>query len=408
MQSDSAILTEHSGGFKTDWDLFRDTGRLKTPRDSRVASYSHIERDISALKLIGVTHYRFGIEWARVEPSPGQFDEKAINHYVLLAKRLTEEKITPVVCLCHFSLPDWLSDFKQPDKHGLLHPDANAAWERYVRRMSVALAPYVQYFAPQNEPNIYALALTVGVFPPGRAMNAEFYRRLTQRQIDLFNRAAAIIREEKKDAKIISIQNIIHWQQDPLDILGIWYKMAIQHNLAHLDGIANNIDFLGFNYYQRETASLVAMAAQSRRKGDDVSDLGWIIDPEGLEAEIVDLSSRYRKPLLIMENGIATTDDDKRQTYLLRHLQAIRRTLDAGYDVRGYFHWSLCDNFEWHKGYEPRFGLFEVSADREILIPRRSAELYHSLIEHKIMSRDGAFPPMQPKLETQISIKTSN
>jgi beta-glucosidase len=386
---------------QTDWDIFCKSGKGKGPRDDRISSYSNCDRDIRALKALGVTHYRFSVEWARVEPKPGQFDEHAIAHYVEFAKHLRAENITPIVCLWHFSLPDWLCDFKNPATHGWFHPDAVTAWERYVRRMARELSPYVQYMAPQNEPNLYALAVSLGVFPPGKTMNREFYSRLIDREIDLFNRAAAIMREENKDARIISIQDILYWERDPLDLLGIYYDLSQKFNYAHLDGIAANIDYLGFNYYQREIASPLALANQKHRRGPDVSDLGWFIDPQGLEIEIVELSRRYRKPLIITENGIATEDDYKRQIYLFQHLLAIRRTLDAGYDVRGYFHWSLADGFEWSNGYGPRFGLFELSSDKKTLMPRQSARLYHFFIENKFMETDALVNPSPPELASQ-------
>lgn len=347
--------------FKTDWDLLREMGKLDAARDRRIDSFECFERDLAALKYLGVTHYRFGIEWARVEPAPGAFDDAAIERYVMMARRLREEGITPVVCLWHFSLPDWLCNMVQdPDAHGWFHPGAPAAWERYVARMAKALAPHVELFAPQNEPNIYALAVSIGIFPPGKSLGKPYYEKLTEREAELFIRAAEIIRAERPGAKIISVQNIIHWDRDAFDFFGIWYDLALWHNYEHLDRVASTVDYIGFNYYQREVASPLALWAQSMRKGEHVSDLGWIIDPRGMEEEIVELARRYKKPMVIMENGIADAGDEKRQLYLLQHVQAIRRVREAGYDLRGYFHWSLMDNYEWTHGYSQKFGLFAV------------------------------------------------
>jgi|CXWL01.1.fsa_nt_gi beta-glucosidase len=366
--------------FSTDWDLFCRKNRKIPSRDDRVASLSHVERDIAALKLLGITHYRFSVEWARVEPAPGQFDEQAIEHYVTLARRLREENITPVACLWHFVFPDWLTNLDSPKLHGWRHPNAEAAWTRYVQRICRDLSPHVQLFAPQNEPNTYALAVTIGKFPPGSKLGKHDYDELTRLEIRKFRQAADMIHGECPGAKVLSLQSVIHWQQDGFDWFGIWIKMAQAFNDAHLDGIADKIDYLGFNYYQREIASPLSVWAQSTRRGDDVSDLGWFIDPRGLEREIVYLARRYRKPMVIMENGIADAGDAKRQLYLLRHLQAIRRTMEAGYDVRGYFHWSLMDNYEWMHGYGPKFGLFAVDEKTKELIPKQSAMLYKFLI----------------------------
>jgi beta-glucosidase len=387
----SSYQTEEPGAFLTDWDLY-EKKRGGPVRDGRVAGYSHFERDLAALKYLGVTHFRFSIEWARVEPCPGVFNQSAIEHYVMMARRLQEEGIEPVVCLWHFTFPSWLCDFGHPKAHGWLHPKAADAWERYVRTMVPRLAPHVKLFAPQNEPNMYATAVTIGMFPPGCKRGKSYYNRLTAREVEMFLKAAAIIRESCPESKIMSVQNLVRWERDALDACGFWFHMAQEQKYLHLDGIAAAVDYVGVNYYQREVASPLAPLAQSLRKGPDVSDMGWIIDPQGLEEEIALVSRRYRKPIVILENGIADATDQKRPNYLLRHLRAIRRMLDAGYDVRGYFHWSLSDNYEWRHGYKAKFGLFALETPAEHLAPKGSAILYRSLISGRAMDAEVRFP----------------
>lgn len=268
-----------------------------------------------------------------------------------------------------------------------LHPLAADAWGRYVTTMSERLAPYVQLFAPQNEPNAYALNMMVGSFPPGLPLGEAYYNELTQTEVRTFLKAASIIRMARADAKVISIQNIIHWKRDVFDWFGL-YDKALAYNYTHLDGIAGAIDYLGFNYYQGEIASPLSLLFVSGRTGADVSDMGWFIDPDGLESEIVELSWRYHLPLIITENGIADRTDLVRQLYLSSHLDAIRRALDANYDVRGYFHWTLMDCFEWTGGYGPQFGLFTVDAQSNTLRPKASAELLRSAIAGRVMDAD--------------------
>lgn len=369
--------------FATDWDLFKTTGGGQA-RDDRVASFKNSERDLTALKNLGVTHYRFSIEWARVEPSPGTFDNDAIEHYVSLARRLREKGIEPVVCLWHFTFPDWLSDFDQLSRHGWLHPQAAEAWGEYVSTMCARLSPYVQIFAPQNEPNAYALGMLVGHFPPGRPSGEALYDELNQAEVQAFLQAASIIRACRSDATIISVQNIVHWRRDTFDLIGL-YERSLAYNYKHLDGIASAIDYVGFNYYSGEIASPLSLYQMEHRTGPGVTDMGWYIDPEGLEIEIVELSRRYGLPLIITENGIAARNDEQRQTYLKSHLRAIRRTLDANYDVRGYFHWTLMDCFEWANGYEPQFGLHTVDSQANVLVPKASAQLFRSLIAGHVM-----------------------
>ena len=368
----------------TDWDLWGDRGCLKTPRDQRVASLKHMERDVAALKALGVTHYRFGIEWARVEPAPGKFNEQAIARYVEYCNRMTAAGITPIVCLWHYTFPGWLANFEDPENHGWLHPDAATAWERYVRKVVPMLPQGVTVFAPQNEPNAYALMTAYGEFPPGKRTSVAYYDKLIEKEIETFKLAARVVRELRPDAKIMSIQNVIDWEQDPLDPFAFWFNKAIDYNHRHLDGVKDDIDLLGFNYYAREVAAPLVFYLQSLRFGPNVSDLGWYIDPDGLSRVSVGLASRYHKPMVITENGIADKTDRKRPDFLFRHLLAVRQAVDAGYDIRGYFHWSLLNTYEWMMCYEPVYGLYAVNDDKS-LTPKKSAALYSYYIQHDFM-----------------------
>jgi len=382
--------------FATDWDLFADRGKLKTPRDQRVASFQHMDRDIAAMKALGVTHYRFGIEWARVEPARGKFDEQAIDRYRQFCNRLIAADITPIICLWHYTFPGWLADFDNPDNHGWLHPDAVAAWEQFIRKVVPRMPEGVTVFAPQNEPNAYALLCAFGEFPPGKMTSIAYYDKLIEKEIETFRLAARVVRELRPDARIMSIQNLIDWEQDPLDPFAFWYDKAQNYNYHHLDGIKDDLDILGFNYYAREVASPLAMYLQRLRIGSNVTDLGWIIDADGLERVIVSLAMRYGKPMVITENGIADKTDHKRPDFLFDHLLAIRHTIDAGYDVRGYFHWSLLNTYEWMMCYEPVYGLYSVNSDKS-LTPKGSAALYRYYIEHDFMGTANDVEKWTPK-----------
>lgn len=394
-QTEDRPTLEGLPSFLTDWDLFHALGVVKLP-DDRIGSFTNYERDISALKYLGVTHYRFGVEWARVEPKKGAFDQAAIDHYVNIARRLKEEGIEPLACLWHFTFPDWLADTRDPDHHGWRHPDAEAAWKRYVEKMATSLAPHVQLFAPMNEPNAYAFGMMLGYFPGSRVFSDPYYRTLNDLQIQYFIDASGIIRDARADAKIISIQSITAWQHDTLDPFDTLYNLATDQNYSHLDGVISVVDYVGINYYQRATASPIFLLNFLNPRGDYVSDLGWIIDPEGLKEQIVEFSKRYRKPLIITENGLADHSDLKRPSYIYTHMRAIRETLDEGYDVRGYFHWSLIDNFEWLFGYEYQFGLFSVGESAASLTPKGSAGYYRDLIRARFMDADVDVSTLSP------------
>lgn len=396
-QTEDAGPPEENLGFETDWDVAARAGKLKEPRGQATWSYTCTARDIAAMKAMGVTHYRFSVEWARVEPKPGEFNEAAIEHYVMLARELHASGITPVVTLWHFTFPSWLGG-ETADTHGWLHPDFAARWEAYVQKMATALSPLVRDFAPENEPNSYALGVLVNYFPPGGRASYGRYLRTYEVQAEAFRTAARIIREVRPDARIISVQNIIHWEIDGFDFFQFWYKKGLEYNYYHLDKIADVCDWIGINYYCSEIASPLALGARNSRHDETCSDMGWFIDAEGLEKELAALADRYGKPIIIMENGIADETDLKRQRYLLEHILAVRRAKLAGCDIRGYFHWSLIDNYEWADGYGPKFGLYRLDRDTREIIPKESADLYRLIITDGVMS--DPLRPIEPMVPT--------
>ncbi|MFM8809434.1 MAG: family 1 glycosylhydrolase [Chthoniobacterales bacterium] len=193
--------------FRTDWDVLMDAGKAPARGNTVVRSWSDFDKDVAALKKIGVTHYRFSLEWARIEPEPGKYDQAAIRQYVGMARKLKAAGIEPVVCLWHFTFPAWLYDKDEPKKSNWLHPEADARWEAYVRKVVPALAPHVRYFAPQNEPNgQIGTAYLNGLWPP--AMTAAFgtYAAAVRASARPFNEAADLITSVRPDAIVMSVQ----------------------------------------------------------------------------------------------------------------------------------------------------------------------------------------------------------
>ncbi len=378
------------GFFKTDWDLFYEAGRLDAAKGRGTWSYTEVQRDIDALKWLGVTHYRFGIEWARVEPRPGEVNTDAVRHYADLARDLQSAGITPIVCLWHFSFPSWLADLEDASRHGWLHPLAQERWAAYVRLMFESLAPYVAVYAPQNEPEIQSMAaFGLGLFPPSLGHSEELQQRNRLAAAEAFIRAVDVIREvypqnagdQPPPVKILSIQAFNHWEGDVLDIFGTAARAAESLSTQNLDRVVGHVDIIGFTYYGRVNLSLLGVLTHGLRRGPNFSDIGVETYPEGLTLLIARLAERYGKPLLITENGISDTTDEKRPGYLVSHIDAVRQAIDQGYDILGYFHWSLVDNYEWQDGYTQQFGLFSMNPETRALVPNTSAHIYRDLLE---------------------------
>ena len=369
--------------FYTDWDVLISEGKAPE-KGNALYSWTHFDKDLAALKKTGVTHYRFSIEWGRVEPEPGVFDEQAIDRYVEMARRLKQAGIEPVVCLWHFTFPDWLYDKKNPKASNWLHPDARPRWNAYLDKVLPRLAPYTNYFAPQNEPNgQITTAYIVAQWPPAMTLAFGTYWKAIDASTGMFRDAAARIKKVKPSAKVVSVEALPWWDKAPLDPGNLIYNTMIHGNTDHLDRVWDVCDILGINYYYSQKAGPLSLLAESYRHGHNFTMMGWRIDPEGLYKQIRRVGDRYGKPMMITENGIATLKDEKRIRYMREHIDAVGRAIRDGYDVRGYFSWSLADNYEWHYGYKAKFGLATMNPktfEREL---KPSAFFYRDTIRSK-------------------------
>ncbi len=367
--------------FQTDWDLFGEAGKVPPRGEDAVFSWSNFEKDLEALKAIGVNHYRFGIEWARVEPQPGRFNEVAIRRYVEMARRLRAAGIEPVVTLWHFTMPSWLVTPKKPGQSRWLNPLFKSHWTAYVDKMTRALAPQVRTFVPQNEPNgDLALGYLGGVWPPGSFLDFGKYNAAMETSVWAFREAASIIRKNRKDALVMAVQALPYWKRTPWDPTQAYYNYMQRINLVHLDRTFDTCDLIGFNYYYTEYADFTALLALKVRRGHNYSLLGWIIQPHSLYQQIKAVAKRYGKPIVITENGIATIKDIKRVRYLFNHMLEVKEAMNEGIDVRGYFVWTLVDNYEWHHGYKAPFGMSRMDPVTRKRLFRPSALFYKGLI----------------------------
>ncbi|GAB4165104.1 MAG: glycoside hydrolase family 1 protein [Terrimicrobiaceae bacterium] len=377
---DPAVKAGQADYFSTDWDILVSQGKAPE-KGNALYSWTHFEKDLEALKKIRPTHYRFSIEWARVEPRPGVYNQQAIRRYVSMARQLKEIGIEPVVCLWHFTFPDWLYDKKNPGNSNWLHPDVRPRWNAYVRKIVEAMGPGVKFYAPQNEPNgQITTAYIVGQWPPAMSLAFGHYHQAIEASTGMFRDAAAIVRSINPKAKIVSVEALPWWERAPLDPGGLIYNTMIHGNTDHLDRIYDVCDILGINYYYSQAPGPVSLLAGPSMRGKKFTMMGWRIDPEGLYKEIQRVARRYGKPMMITENGIATRNDAKRQWYMQNHLAAIGRAIRDGYDVRGYFSWSLADNYEWHYGYKATFGLATMDPATKNRVLKPSAEWFSKII----------------------------
>jgi beta-glucosidase len=372
--------------FLTDWDLFAQEGRAAVRGDDATFSWTHFDQDVQALKKLGVSHFRFSVEWARVEPEPGRYNEKAIRQYARMAQKLRAAGIEPIVTLWHFTFPSWLYENQPKTRSNFLHPEVRERWREYVAVMTKALTPHARFFVPQNEPNgAVQLGYLGGHWPPGLLLRPFSYKRALRESAEMFVEAADIIRESRPDAVIVSVHSLPSWRPHLLsDPTRATYHTMLRQNYDHLDMIHESVDVIGINYYYTQDATIPAFLRHGDgEKSSNYTQMGWEIEPEGLYRVIREVGDRYQKPMFVSENGIGTKNEQKKIKYLRDHINQVRRASGEGYDMRGYFAWTLVDNFEWTEGFEPKFGLSYMDPKTQTRILQPSARFYANVIKNQ-------------------------
>jgi len=369
------------------------------------AAMQHFERyeaDFGLAAEMGNSLYRLSLEWARIEPRPGEFDEAAIAHYREMLKSLQRKGIQPMVTLFHFTLPVWFEE-----AGGWTQPENIVHYTRYVERMARELGEHTYYWNTINEPLVYAFkSFDEGTWPPFKK-DRNLSLRVVKHLILAHAEAYRIVHAQDPLASVGFAKNITllqpNWPLNPLDQAmtslqsylfneAFWEAIETGQLSFQVPGLepivipynANlkgSMDFIGVNYYTRYL--ITATGAQRTLPGVPVTELNWEIYPQGL-LHVLRLANRHAQrlqiPIIITENGLADEHDGQRPTFLVQHLYAVWQAIQEGIPVRGYLHWSLLDNFEWADGFEAKFGLLD--AQRQW---RPSARLYQQI------SRDNGF-----------------
>ncbi|MEX0748542.1 MAG: glycoside hydrolase family 1 protein [Candidatus Saccharimonadales bacterium] len=337
--------------------------------------------DIALMQELELNSFRFSIEWSRIEPKPGKFDKAAVEHYRQVLLALHEAGITPFVSLHHFSDPTWLE--AAGGWHGREFPELFARYARYV---STELGDLVEFWATFNEPESYLISRYLGspLWPGWPHQEKSFLKYLLARRrfVAAHKAAYRVMKRQRPLAQIGFTHSIVLFEA------GNWWlkpvAWALDYNggsgkFRHTKGAQ---DFLGVQYYTR--AHFRARVARLRQwevpaPAEQRSDFGWEIYPEGLY-KITQKLKRYGLPMYITENGIADAEDKRRADFITRHVAAMQRSMADGADIRGYFYWSLLDNYEWSTGYWPRFGLVQVDRQDQKRTIRTSAYVYRDII----------------------------
>jgi beta-glucosidase len=376
--------TAHKSGLASDWW----GGRWQEDFDRAAES--------------GQNAHRLSVEWSRIQPSPDRWDEEALEHYRTMLRGLRDRNITPMVTLHHFTDPLWLGELGGWETEAVV-----PLFEKFTRKVVEALKEYCSLWCTINEPNVYALeGYLRGNFPPGKE-DLKLGIRVQANMARAHAAAYHAIHELQPEGRA---GYALHFRPQeparpwsPLDRLVRNIKFE-GINLAFPSAISTGVlksplgkipvpeakgtqDYFGLNYYSVDT---VAFDLRNRAElfsrsffpeGTDLADARMNSNtPEGFFWAFKWVVKTYPNlPIIVTENGIEDSTDRIRPRYLAQHVQAMWRAVNLNWLVRGYFHWSLVDNFEWERGWTQRFGLWGIDTETQQRTKRMSADLYAAI-----------------------------
>lgn len=344
--------------------------------------YRRFPEDIALLSELGFNAYRFSVEWARIEPEEGVFSVYELDHYRRMLAECHEHGIKPVVTLHHFTSPRWLMR-----EGGWLDEGTPDRFARYCERVSNHFGDLLGAACTFNEPN---LALILSKLLPADMQKEEWWRTAARAfgvspdRLGLFQFVTSPKMREVILAAHRSAYDILHGGPGDFpvgltlalpdiqaapggeDEAAAFRRSAGDVYLERLTGD----DFVGVQNYGRVVITPEGLVAPA--EGTERNDMGEEFYPEGLAGAVRHAARVARVPVYVTENGIATTDDDLRMRFYRRALRSLADCLESQIDVRGYFCWSALDNFEWIRGYRPKFGIIAVDRQTQARTPKES------------------------------------
>jgi beta-glucosidase len=413
--------THADGRLPSIWDTFSAVpGKVLNGDTGEVACdhYHRWQSDVDLIASLGVDAYRLSTAWPRVMDEHGQPNRKGLDFYKRLLDRLEAKGLQRFVTLYHWDLPQHLED-----RGGWLNRDTAYRFADYADLMSRELSGHVTAWCTLNEPWCSAyLGYGNGHHAPGladgryatqamhhlllghglalqaleandpgaqRGLVANIGRGTSDRDTPADQDAARLYELQHNDW----ILGPLLKREYPADLFRLWPGTEPLVLAGDMDIIGRKMDFLGINYYFR--SNLHSDGAHGfvdvPLEGVERTQMGWEVYPQGLQDLLIDFKARYANlpPVYITENGMASDDqvvngaviDTQRIAFLNGHFAAVAGAMEAGVDVRGYFVWSLMDNYEWAYGYERRFGIVHVDYDTQLRTPKQSAQLLTAFLK---------------------------
>jgi beta-glucosidase len=388
-----------------DWWDWERAGRVPAPSGAACDHYRLFHADFDLAHGLRHNAHRFSLEWSRIEPQEGRFDDRAIAHYREVLEALRARGIEPIVTIHHYTLPRWLAA-----RGGLLAPDFEQRFEWFVVHVAAAYGGLAMWWITFNEPVVLVYkSYLLGQWPPGRQSYPEALRAL-KALLRAHVRAYHTLHAAVPGARVGIAKHVLALSscdpRNPFDRLSTGardfmfnelFVDALHTGALRVPGLywerlptGRTLDWIGLNYYTRDFVrndgfnlpGLMGGACKLEH-GHHVSkrnSLGWEIYPEGL-GQFLHRFARFKVPLLVTENGMSTERDEDRWFFLVLHLWQVARAIGNGVPVVGYLYWSLLDNFEWANGYDARFGLVGVDYATQRRTVRESARRLADVIQ---------------------------
>ena len=340
--------------------------------------------------------HRLSVEWSRIQPEPDRWDESALDRYRQMLLGLKERNMVAMVTLHHFTNPVWLMEMGGWENEATIDLFAS-----FSRRVVEALGSHCNLWITINEPNGYASGgYFSGEFPPGKK-DLKTALKVLGNLVKGHAAAYRAIHEVQSDAQVGVAH---HWRGfvpangNPLTryntnffnkIFNEAFPQALVTGKFDANILKEDVpqakdtqDFIGLNYYTRELIRFrlgkraEMFTERSYPKDAELSETGYLNnDPEGFKA-CIKWGRQFGKPIYITENGVEDSKDDFRRKYLLQHLHAMWHMINHNVPIKGYFHWSLVDNFEWERGWTQKFGLWGLDPTTQLRTRRKSVEFY--------------------------------
>lgn len=417
------IEGDRSGRLDSIWDTFCSQNNTIEDNSNGDIACQHVEKwqeDVALIAGLGVDAYRLSISWPRVVNSDGTINHIGMQFYVNLVDELVKRNIKIFVTLYHWDLPQYLEE-----KGGWLNRETATAFAHYTDIVASALGDKVYSYATLNEPFCSAyLGYELGIHAPGKTGVANG-RKSAHHLLLAHGLGMKVLREKcpsSLNGIVLNFSTCHSATESPADKLAAkladeyhnrWYlqpiiegtypdvcdQLPVEQQPDILEGdmdiISQPIDFLGINFYTRTVYKSTENGWFDVQEPEDVplTAMGWEITPDAFTELLIDLQQRYSlPPIYITENGAAMDDemvegevaDSDRVDYFNSHLNAVHNAVKAGVDIKGYFAWSLMDNFEWALGYTKRFGIVYVDYSTQKRTLKQSGIAYQKLVNSRV------------------------